>query len=59
MQTIYVLIMVFSTSASNGGVTTLTQEFNSRESCEYAMAETAKAHRPYVSELRAQGCFKK
>jgi hypothetical protein len=59
MSGIYVLLMVWSTSASNGGVGIVQQEFNSRETCEIARAAMANAHTSYSSVLRAQGCFKK
>ena len=59
MNTIYVLLMIWSTSTSQGGVAVLHQEFNSLEACEAARKEMAKAHYSYAAALRAQGCFKK
>lgn len=56
---IYVLIMVWSTSASSGGVTTLAQEFSSKETCEVARAELVKTHDSERAIVRAHGCFKK
>lgn len=60
MQAIYILIMLWGTSNSTGGLAVVTQEFTSLKTCEYARKELAKAHdeAPYV-RLKAQGCFKK
>lgn len=59
MSGIYVLMMVWATGSSYGGVFVVNQEFSSYEYCEKARVVMAKAHNPYNSELRAQGCFKK
>lgn len=59
---IYVLIMIWATGHSYGGVGTVTQEFNSYENCEAARSVLQKAHDAGWSEravLRAQGYFKK
>lgn len=54
----WVLIVVLSTGSLNGGVGTLAQEFNTRETCEVALTAVAQAH-GYASVIRARGCFKK
>jgi hypothetical protein len=57
---IFVLLMVWATGSSHGGVFVVQQEFNSRETCELARVALAAAHAENGSAtLRAQGCFKK
>lgn len=58
MGTVFVLLMVFSTSHSYGGVAVIQQEFSSRENCELAMAELSKEP-AYGLVLRSKGCFRK
>jgi hypothetical protein len=49
MSTIYVLVMIFGTGHLYGGPAVVQQEFSSRETCEAARVELAKAHeRPGV-----------
>jgi hypothetical protein len=57
--TIFVLLMIWSTSASYGGIAVVQQEFSSREACEAVRAELAKAHNGTTRVLGVQGCFKK
>lgn len=59
MTTVYVLLMVWSSVKSNGGIAVMQQEFNSQQSCETARAAMATAHNGYTRVLSAQGCFKK
>lgn len=59
MQTIYVLLMIFSTSSHHGGVGVVHQEFTSWQSCESARIAMAKAHRGDNAVLLAHGCFAK
>ena len=57
--TVFVLMMVWSTGSSKGGVAVVQQEFSSREACEAVRVELAKAHNGVTRVLGAQGCFKK
>lgn len=59
MSTVFVLIMLWGTGDHRGGMTLVQQEFSSRETCEVARIELAKAHERYSTSLQAQGCFKK
>lgn len=59
MPTIYVLIMLWSTSSSYGGVSFIQQEFTTLERCEAVRQELAKARDGNNRVLAAQGCFKK
>jgi hypothetical protein len=56
---IFVLLMLWGTSSSNGGLAVVQQEFSSREKCEAAREVLIKAHNGSSSVLRAQGCFQK
>jgi len=58
-SSIFVLMMVWATASSYGGVFVVSQEFSSKETCEAARIAMASAHNINTSELRAQGCFKK
>ena len=58
-MTTYILIMVFTSVASYGGVETLTQEFNSAQSCETARVAIEKAHDSNYVIIRSQGCYRK
>lgn len=59
MNSIYVLLMLWATSSSYGGVTIVNQEFSSLRACEDARVVLAGAHDGRTASLRAQGCFKK
>jgi hypothetical protein len=59
MQTIYVLLMIWATSSTYGGVGVVQQEFSSLEACQAARVALASAHDGSNAVLRAQGCFKK
>lgn len=59
MSGVYVLLMIWSTSTSYGGIGVVQQEFTSLERCEAARIALVKAHERYSTELRAQGCFKR
>lgn len=65
---IYILLVVISSFASDGGFTVIQQEFSSRETCESALTslnadlEKASKQRPQYSKhvvIQSQGCFKK
>jgi len=58
---VYILIMLWTTGASNGGVAVVQQEFLSLAKCEAARDVLSKAHdvRGITPMLRAQGCFPK
>lgn len=62
MNTVYVLLMIWSTGSSYGGPGVVQQEFNSLAACEAARQAMAKAHDESGYGhlvLRAHGCFKK
>lgn len=59
MSGIYVLIVVWATGSSYGGVTALHQEFSSSELCNAARVAVERSHQNYTSEIRMSGCFKK
>jgi hypothetical protein len=54
MQSIYVLLMVFATASSQGGISVAQQEFSSRENCEAARTALSKS-----TTVSSGGCFKK
>jgi hypothetical protein len=57
MSTAYVLIMVLTYYSH--GLTTVTQEFTSLESCEAARKHVALFHETHGGAVKAQGCHKK
>lgn len=59
MSTIYVLLVIFATGSSYGGVGIVQQEFSSLENCEAARQVVVKVDRKYTAEAIMYGCFKK
>jgi hypothetical protein len=61
MNTIFVLLMIFSPDDHRGGGVVIQQEFSSYENCQAARKHMAAAHKGTYGlfVLRAQGCFKK
>jgi len=55
----YVLLIVFATSSTYGGVGTIQQEFSTWTNCEAARVALIKAHNGKSVTVNAQGCFKK
>jgi hypothetical protein len=57
---IYVLLMVFASASSSGGMAVVRQEFNNFSACETARIHLSKTHDagPAVL-LKSHGCFAK
>ncbi len=58
-MTTYILIIVFTSGASYGGVETLTQEFSTKDNCEVARVSLVKAHDGNSVVIKSQGCYRK
>jgi hypothetical protein len=56
----YVLLMVFASVSSSGGMVVVKQEFNNLQACETARIHLSKIHQigPAVL-LKSHGCFAK
>ena len=57
--TVFVLLMIWSTNSSHGGIGVVQQEFKSFDACEVARKMMATAHSGSERVLAAQGCFEK
>lgn len=54
-----ILIMLWASVSSSGGMTVLQQEFTTPDSCEHARRQLEKSHYSTNVKLVAQGCFPK
>lgn len=57
MNTIFILIMLFSKGSN--GLTTVTVEFNSFESCEITRKHMYKVNESMTTSVLSHGCYKK
>jgi len=56
----YVLLMVFASASSSGGMAVVQQEFNNFQSCETARIHLSKTHNAgFAVLLKSHGCFAK